>query len=209
MKVILSIVSWMLLVVAIVTSTLFVYNKDTHDVKFKTDLDTVTYNETNDTSSFDLNVKAIFKRYKILVATDIQCKMIFKAKDGTVLSENVVAFGQDICGRKAEITFSFGEGELAAVSGKFHSVDVELQEANFVNYVSFVGDTKGFKYLFTGWNNIFNYAFWPLASLFYWVTAWCGEKKTTIARVNVCVMPVILIVLLSLLIPTMVVAFLA
>lgn len=176
-RMILPAIFWVISILAFSLYDISEVRKDTHEIKFKTDLDTVTYNEVTDTSSFDLEVNAIFRRFHILAVTDTECKMTFRAKDGTVLSEQTLTFGEDMTTRKTTANFSFGEGELAAVSGKVHSVDVELVSANFVNLATHVGDRTGFKYVFNGWNSLVPISY-LLVSYLTWDNVWTKEIRS-------------------------------
>ena len=71
---------------------LFMYNADEHKISFGADIDSVTYNENANTSSFEVEVSTFFMHVSVLTARDVNYKLTFQNADGEVVAEHVATW---------------------------------------------------------------------------------------------------------------------
>ena len=53
-------------------------NRDTHNIKISQKIDTVSYNETTNSSSFDLKLDINYNDFSYYTATDVSFNIVFK-----------------------------------------------------------------------------------------------------------------------------------
>ena len=149
-------------------------------INAKAEHGTVTYNDVNGVSSLD--VEASFKSPHCLLhfsAINTTYKLIFKDKDGNVLSEQVLTYADPIKTVKGTASTSFGaEGDYPAINGKVESVDVEILDYEFTNEAKLSGASSPWKFIFSS-SMVLIYIYFVLALLeaFCAVNAISEEKK--------------------------------
>ena len=129
-------------------------NRDTHNIKISQKIDTVSYNETTNSSSFDLKLDINYNDFSYYTATDVSFNIVFKDSEGSTLAEKIVACPEALTTQTPNFTFSFGNETEPAITGKVASAEVSVANATFVNRVVYEGGATGWAYIFEHWITI-------------------------------------------------------
>ena len=113
----------------------------------------VTYNETTNTSSFNLKVKFTNNSGSIgKTATSTTYVLAFKDKNGTILGEKTLVMEDDIGIKITTIDVSFGDGmQYPAVEGKISTVTATTIDVVYENSAKLTGASNPLEFMIKKW----------------------------------------------------------